>query len=201
MYNIDEIKKKIEKEYNENRVKMDNLKKSITIKMNSFKTKFLFFCACFIITGGLSILLFNGVANPSIIPSNLVYPIAIGLPTLIGITGERIISNKFKIKEKLKSFSKSKSDKEKIEESTRYELEIKKLEISNKILKETCKELEKQKLNNLTIMENQTLNTNNKIKNTYLNYQIDDDQNIKENKNVLVKRKVLKNNNLNLTKS
>ena len=59
MYNIDEIKKKIEKEYNENRVKMDNLK-------------------------------------------------------------------------------------EKIEESTRYELEIEKLEISNKILKETCKELDKK---------------------------------------------------------
>ena len=56
----------------------------------------------------------NGIVYPSIIPSNLVYPIAIGLPTLIGITGERIISNKFKLKEKLKSFSKSKSDKEKI---------------------------------------------------------------------------------------
>ena len=145
MYNIDEIKKKIEKEYNENCIKMDDLKeKSITIKMNSLKTKLSFFCACFIIPGGLSILLFNGLANPSIIPSNLVYPIAIGLPTLIGITGERIISNKFKLKEKLKSFSKSKSDKEKIEESTRYELEIEKLEISNKILKETCKELDKK---------------------------------------------------------
>ena len=52
------------------------------------------------------------IVNFSITPLNLVQPLFLGIPVLIGITGEKLFLRKLKSYEKLRKFSKAKTQKE-----------------------------------------------------------------------------------------
>ena len=68
------------------------------------------------------------------IPIELIRPITIGLPPFIGILGEKLIRAKKKVKEKLRNFSKPRTNNEKLRELVMYEIEKKQVEVENDIL-------------------------------------------------------------------
>lgn len=143
MSNIEKIKEILEKEYNENCTNINELNEKIrTIKANNFETKLTRTFAFSMIPWAATVLLSPAIINLGIIPINLISLLSIGVPTLIGITGEMLLTKKLKYKEKLESFSESKSQNEIIEESTRYEIEREKLRSSNKVLKKAFDNLE-----------------------------------------------------------
>ena len=143
MRNIEKTKEILEKEYNENCTNINELNEKIrTIKANDLETKLTRAFAFSMIPWVATVLLSPAIINLGIIPINLISLLSIGVPTLIGITGEMLLTKKLKYKEKLESFSESKSQNEIIEESTRYEIEREKLRSSNKVLKKAFDNLE-----------------------------------------------------------
>lgn len=143
MNDLDEQKRELADEYDENRVKIDEFSEKIrTINANTFETRALS-------VGGLSffswlILFFltPSIVKLGIIPLGLIQPLSYCIPLLIGIVGETIINKKFECKERLKVFSKSKNSRELLEESVRYEIEKEKLLNANKIIKNVYDQIE-----------------------------------------------------------
>ena len=133
-----QIRKQLEEEYNENSSKIYDLNKKIEIlKENNFESKFSGVLLFSIIPWTGSIILTPIIIKYGIIPLNIVQPLFAGIPTLIGIAAEELFARKLKSQEKLTRFSKSKTQKEQIEESTKYEIEKEKLKNKNKILKKS----------------------------------------------------------------
>lgn len=140
--NLEEIKERLEKEYNENCLKIDDLNEKIRVlNANDFETN----VSCAFGFSLIPLFVFTFLIPPvikfGIIPLNIVPPLFVGVPALIGITGEKLLSKKYKCREKLKEFSKSKTQKERIEETIKYEIKKEKLNSINKVLKKNCDDL------------------------------------------------------------
>ena len=139
---LKQIRKKLEKEYNENCTKIGELSKKIKIiELNDFEIKAIYIMTFSMLAWIATTFLGSKIVNFSITPLNLVQPLFLGIPVLIGITGEKLFLRKLKSYEKLRKFSKAKTQKEKIEESTRYEIKREKLRNWNKILKQNYDDL------------------------------------------------------------
>ena len=133
-----QIRKQLEEEYNENCSKIYDLNKKIEIlKENNFETKVSGVLLFSVISWTGSIILTPIIIKYGIIPLNIVQPLSVGIPTLIGIAAEELFAKKLKSRAKLTRFSKSKTQKEQIEESTKYEIEKEKLKNKNKVLKKS----------------------------------------------------------------
>lgn len=132
----EQIRKKLEEEYNENCSRINELDEKIRIiDTNDFDTKVTYVLTSSIIPYIASLFLMPFIVKLGIISLNMVQPLFVGVTVLIGITGEELFARKAKYREKFRKFSKSKTQKEMIEESTKYEIEKEKLKSLNKILK------------------------------------------------------------------
>ncbi len=121
------------KKYEENNLKIKELNKKIKLlNSNSIEVK-LTFGIIFAIIPWL-VLVFLDPTLVKFIPLNLIQPLTIIVPTLIGFVGEHLFQKKFKFKENLTKFSKSKTEKERDKEVIFYEIEREKLINYNKIL-------------------------------------------------------------------
>ena len=174
------------KKYEENNLKIKELDKKIKLlNSNSVEVK-LTLGMIFAIIPWL-VLVFLDPTLVKFIPLNLIQPLTIIIPTLIGFIGEQIFQKKFKFKERLASFSNSKTEKERDKEVITYEIEREKLINYNKVLN-------KSNVNSYLI---DSLTTNYKDKNE-LELNINRLNNLlKENQNkidILSCKEVLKNN-------
>ena len=138
----EQIRKRLEEEYNDNCSKIDDLSKKIrALNENDLETRATGVMVFSILPWIASILVMPVIIKSGIISLNLVQPLFVGVPILIGIIAEELFNRKSKCCERLKKFSNSKTQKEKIEESTKYEIEKKKLRSANKILKKNYDDL------------------------------------------------------------
>ena len=139
---LKKIRKKLEEEYNENCSKIDELDDKIrVISANNFETKVNYALAFSMIPWVVSIFFMPAMVKSGIIPLNMVQPLSVGVPALVGIIGEELLAKKLKWRERLRKFSKAKTQKEKLAESTKYEIEKEKLISANKILKKNYDDL------------------------------------------------------------
>lgn len=139
----DKTKEILEQEYNENVQKINDLEyKSWITRINSFDRKFELSTAFAMIPWIAIMFTTTLIAKSNIVPLELIQPLSIGVPALIGITGQQILYKKKKYKQELKEVSNAKSEKELIEENTRYDLEKAKLQDKNRAIKKTYDDLE-----------------------------------------------------------
>ena len=139
----DKTKEILEQEYNENVKKINDLEyKSWITRINSFDRKFELSTTFAIIPWIAIMFTTQLIAKSNIVPLELIQPLSIGVPALIGITGQQILYKKKKYKQELKEVSNAKSEKELIEENTRYDLEKAKLQDKNRTIKKTYDDLE-----------------------------------------------------------
>ncbi len=139
---LKKIRKKLEEEYNENCSKIDELDDKIrVISANNFETKVNYALAFSMIPWVVSIFFMPAMVKSGIIPLNMVQPLSVGVPALVGIIGEELLAKKLKWRERLRKFSKAKTQKEKLAEFTKYEIEKEKLISANKILKKNYDDL------------------------------------------------------------
>ncbi len=145
MKDIDKIRNIIENELNENIRKIECLEDKINIiKENTFNQKFVTgipfgLISLIIIIINISILDFN------LVPIELIQPLSICIPTLMGFIGQQIVYRKKQCKQKLRKVSNAKSNKDLLSEITKYEIEKEKLINKNKILNKVCTDLESDK--------------------------------------------------------
>lgn len=143
MKDMEVTKSKIEQEYNENIKKIYDLEyKSWITRINSFDRKLELSAAFAMIPWIIITLLTKLIAQSNIVPLELIQPLSIGVPILFGIIGQQILYKKKKYKQELKEVSNAKSEKELIEENTRYDLEKAKLQDKNRAIKKTYDDLE-----------------------------------------------------------
>lgn len=134
MVDIGKIKEDLKKEYNDNCKKINELSYKIRLlKINKFESKLYRIYAFSILPWLLSIVFSSFAAKHNIIPLNLISPLSIGTPLLIGAVTEKILTKKSKSNELLKKFSSSKLQSKLIEEITKFEIEREKLVTLNKI--------------------------------------------------------------------
>ena len=136
---LEQIRKKLESEYNHNCTEINKLnEKILIIETNKFKMRVsnvvgIAFVHYFIFL----LILLPIIINFGVIPLQLIQPLSIGIPLVIGIIDEEIITRKRKYREKLRKFSKSTTQKEKLEEALRYEIKAEKLKNINKVLEKS----------------------------------------------------------------
>ena len=143
--NIKKTKKTIKEEYNDNIVKIKELEEKIDIiSSNSLGTK----ADMILIFGMLPLMGFTLLVAllgvPKFIPLNLIRPLYVGIPLLIGIVGEKLTSRRFKFRERLRIFSDAKTQREINEELVRYEIEKKKVINANRVLENVYADLEEK---------------------------------------------------------
>ena len=142
---LEQTRKKLAQEYNDNCKKIDELNKKICcMQSNRFESKLMgtFALSILPMLGSLALtpIIYNGV-----IPFNVLQPLTFFVPYLIGFVGEIILFKKRKYKEKLKSFSSAKCEQEFLQEQTQYEIEKEKLKNQNRILEKACGYIESEK--------------------------------------------------------
>lgn len=107
----EQIRERLQKEYKEKRVKIDELNKKISmLTVNTFESRFTYVFVASIIPWMGAILLTPTVVSLELIPLNMVQPLFAVASTLIGISSERILNRKSR--KKLREFSSSKTEKE-----------------------------------------------------------------------------------------
>ena len=137
---IQKTKEILEAEYNDNIEKMKEIKEKFDIlEKNSFENRILFVITLSIIP--LIIFCYTVSSWIQFIPLFLIQPIMIGAPIFIGILGEKLLTKKRKLKEKLSKFSYAKKEKELIEEKTRCKIEKEKIESLNNLIEKTYETL------------------------------------------------------------
>lgn len=186
MIDIEKFKEDLKKEYNENCKKINEFSNKIRVlKINSLESRLYRIYAFSILPWVITVVFLFFEAKYRTFPSNLVSPLSISVPALIGIVTEKVLTKKSKSKEILKKFSKSKLQSEILEEITKYEIEIEKLITLNKIHKNIYSRLDsKDDLFDFNINE----------KEFDINYIKEIESSIKEmNKQVIEKR-----NNINI---
>lgn len=92
-------------------------------------------------------LFFLGNVEYNLIPLEMVRPLGVAIPTLIGIIGEVVISKKTQLKNKISKFSKAKTQKEYLEEEVSHNLEKEKLRVKNNLIKDFYERIEEEKRN------------------------------------------------------
>lgn len=152
---LEQIRKQLEEEYNKNCSKINDLNEKIrVIGTNSFETKAGFAILFSILAWIAAILLIPTIIKSGITSLNLVKLLCVGIPALIGIISEELFTRKLKCRDRLRKFSKSKTQKEKIEESTRYEIEKEKLESLNAVLRKGYDEISANENMIISLSEN-----------------------------------------------
>ncbi len=141
------MEEKIEKEIEENNQKINEFTNKIKIiERNSNKNIAL---KDGLISFGILTLGLGGIIKYNLVPLNLI-PYApyvyVGVSTLIGIIGQNLHAKKYKLKEKLREFSSSKTSKERLQEKTKYQIELKKAETKNQILNEVYSKITRNKV-------------------------------------------------------
>lgn len=133
----EQIRERLQKEYKEKRVKIDELNKKISmLTVNTFESRFTYVFVASIIPWMGAILLTPTVVSLGLIPLNMVQPLFAVASTLIGISSERILNRKSR--KKLREFSSSKTEKETFAEYSKYEIEKAKLKNACEILNKNC---------------------------------------------------------------
>lgn len=114
---LKQIRKKLEKEYNENCLKINDLDKKIEV-MNAydFEKRAGFALIFSVVSLLVNILIIGIIPDFSFIPKTLITPLSFLTNTLVGITIEEILVRKTNLRERFKEFSKSKKQKEKLED-------------------------------------------------------------------------------------
>lgn len=101
MNDSEQIRKRLEEEYKENCSKIDELDEKIKIiNSNDFETNVICVLGFSLIPWTVSIALLPTIIKSGIIPLNIVQPLSVGVPALIGITVEKIFAKKAKCREK-----------------------------------------------------------------------------------------------------
>lgn len=138
MKQFEELKKELESEAVENndRIKLCEGRMRIA-NANSFEYKATnilgFSLLGYLITFLLSSIIFKNLSIPVLAYQTMVITSSIGLGTLF----TNSLFKKYKIKERLKMFSESKTDIEKLQEEVNYQIELEKACNRNKVIKET----------------------------------------------------------------
>ena len=138
MKQFEELKKELESEAveNNNRIKLCDGRMRIA-NANSFEYKATnilgFSLLGYLITFLLSSIIFKNLSIPVLAYQTMVITSSIGLGTLF----TNSLFKKYKIKERLKMFSESKTDIEKLQEEVNYQIELEKACNRNKVIKET----------------------------------------------------------------
>ena len=121
-------KKRVQDEYNKNCEKINELERNIQIiKINTFGNKMINVFTFSMIPWVLISIAIIPITVKGVIPFQVVQPISVGVPLLIGIGVEYLFDKKCKSKELLKKITSAKTSKEKIEEILKYQIEIDKL--------------------------------------------------------------------------
>lgn len=139
---------KINKEIECNCEKIEELNKKIRlIKANSFDKRIEKFLTFSMIPWAVTMFLLPLIIIKfSIVPLvSLIQPLSVCVPVLIAVAGENYYQKKYKYKERLKSFSIARTERERIEESTKYEIENQKLIEHNEILKYISEKIKSNK--------------------------------------------------------
>ena len=134
--------------------------KSLTIVYLSSLAYFILFL--------ISMVLNNTLA--SIFPGAIYPTVLIGISICVGTIGKNLIYKKYKIEDRLKSFTNARTEAEKIEEAVLYQIEIDKLNNKNKVIDEAIETLtnEKETLNKISDKYNisdKTTYSNEEVKN------------------------------------
>lgn len=138
MKQFEELKKELESEAVENndRIKLCEGRMRIT-NVNSFEYKatniLCFSLLGYLIVFLLSSIIFKNLSIPVLAYQTMVITSSIGLGTLF----TNSLFKKYKIKERLKMFSESKTDIEKLQEEVNYQIELEKACNRNKVIEET----------------------------------------------------------------
>lgn len=165
--NLKQIRKKFEKEYDENSLKIEELTEKIKIiQANDFETKVTGVVGFSLITWIIELLLLPFIIKTGIISLNLLRPLFFVIPIAIGVAAEKLYIKNTKCLEKLRKFSKSKTQKENIEESTKLEIERKKLKFLNIVLKKEYTDLSTMENNVNTLLENYDITKKNVVNKT-----------------------------------
>lgn len=90
-------------------------------------------------------LFFLGNVEYNLIPLEMVRPLGVAIPTLIGIIGEVVISKKTQLRNKISKFSKAKTQKEYLEEEVSHNLEKEKLRVKNNLIKDFYERIEEKR--------------------------------------------------------
>lgn len=148
-----DIRKQIEllkKEYDNNIIKIKELDEKVrTINANSFSTRTLSVVGFSVIAWFILILLIPAIVNLGVIPLTLIQPLSIILPVTLGLTCENGLAKKYRLKERLQSFSKAKSEKDKLIDEVNYSIELERIKSSNKVIEKVIEKLEdKEKMLN-----------------------------------------------------
>ena len=141
--NINEIKKRIEEEYNTNCSKINELEKKIwLLERSSFETKLILTCAFSLLPWFVTVLIGPSILKSGFIPLELTKPLFAIVPALLGTIASTIINKKQKIDERIKKFSKASKEREKIEEEAKYKIQQKNLRSYNTMLEKYYGDLE-----------------------------------------------------------
>ena len=136
------IKKRVEKEYNYNCEKIDDCTYRLRdIEASDFDTKILLTIAFSMIPWLFFAIFSKDLANSQIIPISLIQPFCVSISLIIGLTVMFLLVSKSKCQERLKQFSNAKTQQEKVNESTKQEIEKKKLMSLNCAIKQVYDEV------------------------------------------------------------
>ncbi len=142
--NLEKIKKELEQEFEENEKKLEVYnERAITAENNQFNSKLelwsLFAIIAYIILSILAI-------TTNIFPKLFIPGIILGGSLVSGLIGSAIIMKITKFKERLKSFSTAKNEREKLREEIKYAIEIEKTNNRNMAIKQTLDNLDSKQV-------------------------------------------------------
>lgn len=189
MDNIKKTKEEIKKEYNKNCEKINELENGVKIiRANDFEDKALFVFVFSMLPWALTTIAMMPITVSGIIPISLIQPLSVFIPVLIGISTEELFSRKCKLKEHLKSVTKSKTSKERLEEVLRFQIKIEELENQNIVLNDIYDRLviEESQINSLANKYNISVKYD-----TVMNLENIDTKMKELNENLLKKQKEL----------
>lgn len=138
----------IQKKENDKRVSINNKKvKILQINQLDYKLQNIFAYSLLpylgLILGVMGLSSLIGINTLSSVISPLIIPVILESCSLcIGVIGTNLMYKKYKIKEKYNSFSKSKTEAEKVEEEISYQIELEKANNRSKILEQAISSLD-----------------------------------------------------------
>ena len=131
----------IKKEYEENYQKQEELmKKKKILETTSFQNRIATSLKIAIIPWGLTMLSIPTIALSGMIPINIIQPLAIGVPTIIGVIGEHFLHQKEN--QKLQKLFNIKTHQEQLEAKVRCKIELEKINCRNQALEKVYEHLE-----------------------------------------------------------
>lgn len=153
---------KIKEKLNNNLKQMSIIDNKLKIiKANSFESKLMHISFFTIISFVIILLNLVNIMKLGFINVNLLQPLMVTVPVVLGLISESVFMKKTKWKQRLRSFSKSKKYDEILEEETRLQIDKERLFYQNKVLKK-CNNIAKNNLPDIDkMLQDKTRSINN----------------------------------------